>query len=325
MSCFSSSPNQVILSLAGGLMGIALGAVLVPVGVGKGFGLTLTITPTYIILSVFISTAVGVVSGLYPARRAARIDPLLHCEPSHAGRISIRQTLSLALSSVWGHRFEFQTRLTILGIVIGITTVVTVAALLHRLTQKHSRVFQEIGPNSIFVARVSGDPRWGGCRPQGVEAKATEPRRCGLPEGGGARGRSTWVSRSTTSAAGSFLTAKIGSFETENISIAGQSANLLEIAPRELGAGRYFTEQERARARRQSGAHRVQPGGGAIPQTARIGIGQTVLVDGAPFTSLWAYLRLPRAASSARTDLIGRCSSRCRRRACVIRNRRTSS
>ena len=52
-----------------------LGAVLA-LGVGKGFGLTLTITPTYIILSVFISTAVGVVSGLYPARRAARMDPI---------------------------------------------------------------------------------------------------------------------------------------------------------------------------------------------------------------------------------------------------------
>ena len=67
--------ESVILSLAGGLIGIALGAVLA-LGIGKGFGLTLSITPTYILLSVFISTAVGVASGLYPARRAARMDPI---------------------------------------------------------------------------------------------------------------------------------------------------------------------------------------------------------------------------------------------------------
>jgi len=67
--------ESVILSLAGGLMGIALGAILA-LGIGKGFGLTLTVTPTYIILSVFISTAVGVASGLYPARRAAKMDPI---------------------------------------------------------------------------------------------------------------------------------------------------------------------------------------------------------------------------------------------------------
>jgi putative ABC transport system permease protein len=67
--------ESVILSLAGGVMGIVLGAVLA-FAIGQGFGLTLRITPTYVILSVFISTAVGVAAGLYPARRAARMDPI---------------------------------------------------------------------------------------------------------------------------------------------------------------------------------------------------------------------------------------------------------
>jgi len=67
--------ESVILSLAGGVMGIVLGAVLA-LAIGEGFGLTLRITPTYVILSVFISTAVGVAAGLYPARRAARMDPI---------------------------------------------------------------------------------------------------------------------------------------------------------------------------------------------------------------------------------------------------------
>jgi putative ABC transport system permease protein len=36
----------------------------------------LKITATYILLSIFVSMAVGIASGLYPARRAARLDPI---------------------------------------------------------------------------------------------------------------------------------------------------------------------------------------------------------------------------------------------------------
>ena len=43
-------------------------------------------------------------------------------------KISPKETLTMALSAVWVN--EFRSGLTILGIVIGITTVVTVASLL---------------------------------------------------------------------------------------------------------------------------------------------------------------------------------------------------
>ena len=42
--------------------------------------------------------------------------------------ISPRENIAMAMSAVWTHRFR--SGLTILGIVIGITTVVTVASLL---------------------------------------------------------------------------------------------------------------------------------------------------------------------------------------------------
>jgi len=50
---------------------------LVSAGLSAAFGATLKITPPYVILAIFVSTAVGVISGWYPARRAARMDPVV--------------------------------------------------------------------------------------------------------------------------------------------------------------------------------------------------------------------------------------------------------
>ena len=46
------------------------------------FGVTLRVTPFYVFLSVFVSGAVGVASGWYPASRASKLDPIvaLRCE-----------------------------------------------------------------------------------------------------------------------------------------------------------------------------------------------------------------------------------------------------
>ena len=57
--------------------------------------------------------------------------------------------MNMAIQGVWVHRFR--SLLTILGIVIGITTVVTVASLLTGLRQGVVDFFQELGPDNIFV------------------------------------------------------------------------------------------------------------------------------------------------------------------------------
>jgi ABC-type lipoprotein release transport system permease subunit len=49
-------------------------------------------------------------------------------------------------------------RLTILGIVIGITTVVVVASLLTGLRAGIVTFFDELGPDNIFIYKTSGDP-----------------------------------------------------------------------------------------------------------------------------------------------------------------------
>jgi putative ABC transport system permease protein len=67
--------ESVILSLLGGLIGVSVG-VLISTLLTVLFGATAKVTATYVLLAIFVSTTVGVVSGLYPARRAARMDPI---------------------------------------------------------------------------------------------------------------------------------------------------------------------------------------------------------------------------------------------------------
>lgn len=64
-----------LLAAVGGLIGILVGAVLTIV-IGKAFELTMSITAFYVVLSLGVSSAVGIVSGLYPAVRAAKLDPV---------------------------------------------------------------------------------------------------------------------------------------------------------------------------------------------------------------------------------------------------------
>src|SRR5271170_5014825 len=62
----------------------------------------------------------------------------------------------MAMAALWSHRFR--SILTVLGIVIGITTVVTVASLLTGLRAGVVTFFDELGPDNIFLFKTSGDP-----------------------------------------------------------------------------------------------------------------------------------------------------------------------
>jgi len=65
-----------VLSTIGGLIGIGFG-VLVPSLITYFAGMPTVITPESILLPLFISLGVGIIFGLYPAIRAAKVDPIV--------------------------------------------------------------------------------------------------------------------------------------------------------------------------------------------------------------------------------------------------------
>jgi putative ABC transport system permease protein len=67
--------ETVVLSMVGGGIGIALG-LAIPWFITRFAGMPTVVTAKSLILSVGISLGVGLVFGIYPALRAARLDPI---------------------------------------------------------------------------------------------------------------------------------------------------------------------------------------------------------------------------------------------------------
>ena len=67
--------EALTLSLLGGLIGIAVG-LLVSAGIGQLAGWGFAFSPTVVAVALLFSLAVGVVFGVWPARQAARLDPI---------------------------------------------------------------------------------------------------------------------------------------------------------------------------------------------------------------------------------------------------------
>jgi putative ABC transport system permease protein len=67
--------EAVTLSLIGGLIGLLLG-LLIGLAITNALAVPLVITPTSLLLPFVVSAGVGIIFGLYPAVRAAHLDPI---------------------------------------------------------------------------------------------------------------------------------------------------------------------------------------------------------------------------------------------------------
>jgi putative ABC transport system permease protein len=68
--------ESALLCVVGGFLGLLLsfGATAL---VGYMLSMTMTITVGYVIMSIGVSSVIGVIAGLYPAWKAARLDPIV--------------------------------------------------------------------------------------------------------------------------------------------------------------------------------------------------------------------------------------------------------
>jgi len=200
-------------------------------------------------------------------------------------RLAFGENVRMATSAVWTHRFR--SLLTVLGIVIGITTVVTVASLLTGLRKGIVTFFEELGPNNVFVAKTSGDPNASRVPPKEQRRKAIEPeyaaiihRFCpSVEEAGITLYIPTTVERSS-------MVVRVSGYETDNFFFSGSTSNMAAISPREMRLGRVYTAEEERRGARVAviGANIAEalfPDGRALERT--------ILVDGAEYRVIGVF------------------------------------
>ena len=68
--------ESAVLCAIGGVLGLLLAA-LISGAVAASTPIPMTITAGYILLSLFVSSVVGLIAGIYPAWRASRLDPVV--------------------------------------------------------------------------------------------------------------------------------------------------------------------------------------------------------------------------------------------------------
>ena len=196
-----------------------------------------------------------------------------------------RENLNFALANIMA--FRFRSLLTILGIIVGIITVVLVASILVGVQRNLALLFQEFGPNNIFAYHLDGDPGSPTIKPEEVSRKPLETgyakilkENCPSLDDAAAQ---ILVPNVIGSRA---LTAKHGSLENENVQVQGATWNFSQVTNAELQAGRVYTfEEERRRSRvclLGANIHTsLFPAGDAV--------GQNIVMDGAVYRVLGVF------------------------------------
>jgi putative ABC transport system permease protein len=158
-----------------------------------------------------------------------------------------RENLNFSLAGILAHKFR--SLLTILGIIVGIVTVVLVASILVGVRRNIALLFQEFGPDNIFAFHLDGDPGNPQLKPEEVSRKPLRAEFARLLV-------ETCPSLKDAAAQmlvpnivnGRALTAKFRNMENENIQVQGATWNYPLVTDAELQAGRtYIYEEEQRR------------------------------------------------------------------------------
>ncbi len=196
-----------------------------------------------------------------------------------------RENLDFAFANIIAHRFR--SLLTVLGIIVGIVTVVLVASILVGVRRNLALLFQEFGPNNIFAYHLNGDPGNPTIRPEEVSRKPLQAifarkllARCPSLADAAAQLLVPNVVN------GRALTAKYRGYENENVQVQGATWNFAQVTNAELQEGRTYTQDEEQRHSKVCllGANissSLFPSGGAV--------GRSIVLDGAIYRVLGVF------------------------------------
>ncbi len=160
-----------------------------------------------------------------------------------------RENLGFAMANIVAHKFR--SLLTMLGIIVGIVTVVMVASVLVGVRRNIALLFQEFGPDNIFAFHLEGDPVNPRIRPEELTRKPlrAEYARALVEKCPSLKDAAAQILVPNV-INGRALTAKYIDLENENIQVQGATWNFSAVTNGELQAGRGYTyEEEQRRAR----------------------------------------------------------------------------
>jgi putative ABC transport system permease protein len=158
------------------------------------------------------------------------------------------ETRQMAIDAIRVH--PARSLLAILGIVVGIVTVVLVASVLVNLRNQVALLFRELGTENIFAFHLSGDPY---SPPSEAEAsrRPLDPRFARDIARVAPSVREVGVQMIVPNVVnGRALIARAGGNESDTVLVEGASANFFDVVGADFSAGRPFTDiEERAGAR----------------------------------------------------------------------------
>lgn len=196
-----------------------------------------------------------------------------------ADAVILREASGLAVDSLVSQ--PLRAGLAILGVVIGIVTVVLVASVLANVRNQIALLFRELGTDNVFAFHLSGDPYSG-------PSEAEAGRRPLDPEFAETIGELSDAVREVgvqvilpTAVDGVPFVARAGAVESDSVLVEAASANFFRVVGAEFARGRPFTEVEA-----RSGA-KVAVIGSALSEAlfgADEALGQRLLLSGDSFT-----------------------------------------
>jgi putative ABC transport system permease protein len=149
------------------------------------------------------------------------------------------ETLKLALSAIWAHKLR--SALTLLGMIIGVTAVVTVVSVIQGFNSYFDEKVAGIGSSSFSIRRFSFDDF------KDLDTIAAAQRRnkdITLDEFDYLRERVQLIDKLGASANPTRAQVKRGSDIIEDVPVDGETANMADINNLDIAEGRFFTDTE---------------------------------------------------------------------------------